>query len=185
MKINQLINYFGDNNTKVLNLKTNSICDVDGFYKNKILLRPKIENNKFVINSDNSIEINYIKPILFPLKSIIEEIETEFGKEIPIIEMAKIANCFFLDNSVEKLTFLEKDTAILRMYIKKDLTLDFEVDLDDIFGFDAYCYEQDKNILISKPHEIINYLYSRHIAFNINEKEYLNVLEIPNNPYKI
>ena len=179
---NKILKYFGENHTKVFDLSNNSIREVDGYYKDNFVLRNIFEKDKYIGNAYDTINCKFIKPILFPLESIITEIQTEFGLEIPIIEMAKISRCLIEDSKDNKLFLDNNYTAIFRQKINNENTLDFEVDLDK-FGFDAYCEEQDKCILISSPDEIIDYLYSRHIAINLNKSEYVNVLELPFNPY--
>lgn len=179
---NKILKYFGENHTKVFDLSNNSIREVDGYYKDNFVLRNKFEKDKYIGNAYDTINCKFIKPILFPLESIITEIQTEFGLEIPIIEMAKIGGCIIKESKNNKLFLDNYDTAIFRQIVENGNTLDFEVDLDK-FGFDAYCEQQDKCILISNPDKIIDYLYSRHIAINLNKSEYVNVLEFAFNPY--
>lgn len=73
----------------------------------------------------------HYKPVLFPPDCLSREIETEYGKEIPLIEMAKIA--FPKINQ---------------------------------WG-------------------VFQYLYSRHIAFNLNPDDYVSVESLEKNPYVI
>lgn len=105
-------------------------------------------------------------PILFPPNCLTKEIETEHGKEIPLIELAKIA------------TNLKNGWVINGDMAKNNRLL--------------FWYEPNKFCLLrngiwkemENQWHLFQYLYSRHIAFNLDPGEYVNVESLEINPYK-
>lgn len=91
------------------------------------------------------------------------EIETEHGKEIPLIEMAKIA---FPD-------------------IKKWWLDGYYAQSDNIY----FLFNGSFSISVTVGYEsknqwnIFQYLYSRHIAFNLDPEDYVSVESLEKNPY--
>lgn len=105
-------------------------------------------------------------PMLFPPDCLTKEIETEHGKEIPLIELAKIA------------TNLKNGWVINGDMAKNNRLL--------------FWYEPNKFCLLrngiwkemENQWHLFQYLYSRHIAFNLDPGEYVNVESLEVNPYK-
>ena len=114
------------------------------------------------LNRDN--DVTY-KPILFPTDCITREIETEYGKETPLIEMAKIA---FPDI---------KEWWIDGNYAQSERLYFY-------FDGDSFNAGSDGPREVHNQWEIFQYLYSRHIAFILSPKEYVNLENLNVNPYK-
>lgn len=109
--------------------------------------------------------IDKYKLVLFPPDCLTREIETEYGKEIPLIEIAKMA---FPDI---------KEWWIDGVYAQSD-NIYFYFNGNDSFngGF-------DHALEIQNQWELFQYMYSRHIAFNLEPRHYISVESLENNPY--
>lgn len=107
---------------------------------------------------------NY-KPILFSSSCLTSEIETEFGKEIPLLELANLS-------CGDKNWIIGKDNVA-------------EGDGGRWFGFhkDSFFMESLPKGDVLKQWQLFQYLYSRHIAFNLDADQYLPVTD-EYNPYK-
>lgn len=115
----------------------------------------------------------HYKPILFPPDCLNREIETEYGKEIPLIEIAKIAYPFEWYKwgikeyrAVYKVTSASVDT-------NGDIIVDRLISSDG-FRVPVKTYNQ---------WQLFQHLYSRHIAFNLDPEEYISVESLKKNPY--
>ena len=116
---------------------------------------------------------HHYKPVLFPMTCINQWIETEHGKEIPLIEMAKIA----FPGKLRKWEI--KDYRAKNVVISVYLNIDGDIAADRIISSDGYkTPERPQN-----QWEVFQYLYSRHIAFNLNPDDYVSIESLKNNPY--
>lgn len=144
----------------------------------------KAEISKFVQMCEPSEDGEYFKPILFPPDCLNREIETEYGKEVPLIELAKIAyNYSYMNGWVIRSGFGAENQSDCLYPISKPM-----------FGYDGYkrfikCfYHKDHGkeyIPMDNQWEIFQYLYSRHIAFNLEPDEYVSVESLEKNPYAV
>lgn len=115
----------------------------------------------------------HYKPVLFPPDCLVREIETEYGKEIPLIEMAKIV----LPGKLHKWEI--KDCRAKYGVISVYLDIDWDIVVDRIISSDGYkTPERPQN-----QWEVFQYLYSRHIAFNLDPDDYVSIESLKNNPY--
>lgn len=125
-------------------------------------------------------------PILFPPDCLTKEIETEHGKEIPLIEIAKIV-CYGYTNKHWEIQYrsyqIENGTECTETYARNE---DIEVGIN-ASGDVMISRETDKEflpVIVMYQYEYFQYLYSRHIAFNLEPGEYVNVESLEINPYK-
>ena len=109
----------------------------------------------------------HYKPVLFPMTCINREIETKHGKEIPLIEMAKIA--------FPKIKEWWIDTIYAQ---SKNVYFYFN-------GHDSFNLGSCHALEIQNQWGVFQYLYSRHIAFNLNPDDYVSVESLKRNPYVI
>lgn len=109
----------------------------------------------------------HYKPVLFPPDCLSREIETEYGKEIPLIEMAKIA--------FPKIKEWWIDTIYAQ---SKNVYFYFN-------GHDSFNSGGCHALEIQNQWGVFQYLYSRHIAFNLNPDDYVSVESLEKNPYVI
>lgn len=124
------------------------------------------------INAERLMECHY-KPILFSPDCLTKEIETEYGKEIPLIEIAKIAYPFEWYKWEIKEYRAEYGSISVSIDINGDIMVDRIISSDG-FRIPDKTYNQ---------WQLFQYLYSRHIAFNLEPEEYISVESLKNNPY--
>lgn len=126
----------------------------------------------------------HYKPVLFPPDCLRREIETEYGKEVPLIELAKIAyNYSSSDGWVISSGFGAEDQSDC-LYPMSKLMFGY----DSYKRFIKYFYHKDQGkeyIPMDNQWELFQYLYSRHIAFNLNPDDYVSVESLEKNPYAI
>lgn len=124
----------------------------------------------------------HYKPILFPPNHLARKIETEHGKETPLIEMAKIAYKTIKARSSEikniKL-ICEKTIAYAELTNNYNVTYIFEYDINS--GW--FILMTNGLDITFNPISVLNYLYSRHIAFNLDPDKYVSVESLEKNPY--
>lgn len=130
------------------------------------------------INAERLMECHY-KPILFPYYCLIKEIETEHGKEIPMIEMAKIAYESFKLSSTSIKEISLNDRGDVRLMNNNSVIYIFRC---HIF-YPWFIFEVETRHIPFNPLPILDYLYSRHIAFNLRPEEYVSVESLKKNPY--
>lgn len=119
------------------------------------------------------------KPILFHPGCLTREIETEYGKEIPMIEMAKIAyNSIKLRSS--EICNIEIDNTGIVLIITNHTSLTFSKHIPSNWFVLDYITSGKASF---NPIPVLQYLYSRHIAFNLLSGEYVNVQSLEENPY--
>lgn len=119
------------------------------------------------------------KPILFSPDCLTKEIETEHGKEIPMIEMAKIAYESFKLSSTSIKEISLNDRGDVRLMNNNSVIYIFRC---HIF-YPWFIFEVETRHIPFNPLPILDYLYSRHIAFNLRPEEYVSVESLKNNPY--
>lgn len=148
----------------------------------------KIEDGYFMVKRFIDISMSFNinmkenRPILFPPDCLNREIETEYGKEVPLIELAKIAcNYSRSDGWVISSGFSAENQSDCLYPMSKLM-----------FGYDGYkrfikCfYHKDQGkeyIPMDNQWELFQYLYSRHIDFNLDPDDYVSVESLKNNPY--
>lgn len=158
-KLNKILPYCGYGVKVMFHEKACDVLAIDTI-KGKFCL--SFEGNKIVSDGGH----DEMCPILFPPDCLTKEIETEHGKEIPLIELAKIA------------TNLKNGWIINGDMAKNNRLL--------------FWYEPNKFCLLrngiwkemENQWHMFQYLYSRHIAFNLDPGEYVNVESLEVNPYK-
>lgn len=153
-KLNKLIPYIGYN-AFAKNKSNNIVGKLIGFCENDLYFQNWVHIDD---NFDN------YKLILFSPDCLTKEIETEYGKEIPLIEMAKVA---FPDI---------KSWWIDTCYAQSDKLYFF-------FNGSSFVSGSYKAFTIKNQWQLFQYLYSRHIAFNLEPDEYVNVESLEKNPY--
>lgn len=114
------------------------------------------------------------KQILFSSNCLIKEIETEHEREIPLVELWKI--CYGKEQLLDDPSFEtgEYDSRISC----NGLVLVFNY----YHGF--YTIQHGEVYFAENQWELFQYLYSRHIAFNLSSNEYVSVESLEQNPYK-
>lgn len=133
----------------------------------------KIEDGYFMVKRFIDISMSFNinmkenRPILFHPDCLSREIETEYGKEIPLIEMAKIA--------FPKIKEWWIDTIYAQ---SKNVYFYFN-------GHDSFNSGSCHALEIQNQWGVFQYLYSRHIAFNLNPDDYVSVESLEKNPYAI
>lgn len=112
--------------------------------------------------------------ILFSPDCLTRESETEYGKEIPLVELWKI--CFDKDQLLDDYYFKtgEYDSRILC----NGLVLVFNY----CHGF--YTIQHGAVYFAENQWQLFQYLHSRHIAFNLSPDEHVPVTD-EFNPYKL
>lgn len=105
----------------------------------------------------HSASMDHYKPILFPPDCLAKEIETEYGKEVPIDEISELVGI--------ELTPTVSGAGILVIY-----------------------GNIEEGPIVEKlplTYEVLQYFYSRHIAFNLEPDDYISVESLKKNPYKL
>lgn len=128
--------------------------------------------------------IYHYKPVLFPPVCLTEEIETEHGKEVPWIELSKIVY-ETIRTRYSKIKDIKLMTEITTTYTEitsnHDVTYIFQYDC--IYAW--FCLTCGRLNITFNPVPVLNYLYSRHIAFNLEPDEYVSVESLEKNPYAV
>lgn len=153
-----------------------------------VIIGVRIKDDYFMVKRDINYPMSFNinmrenKPVLFPLDYLNREIETEYGKEVPLIELAKIAyNYSYMNGWVIRSGFGAENQSDCLYPISKPM-----------FGYDGYkrfikCfYHKDHGkeyIPMDNQWELFQYLYSRHISFNLGPDEYVSVESLEKNPY--
>lgn len=153
-KLNKLIPYIGYN-AFAKNTINNTVGKLIGFCENDLYFQ------NWVHIDDN---FGNYKLILFSPDCLTREIETEYGKEIPLIEMAKIS---FPDI---------KSWWIDACYAQSD-------NIYFLFDGSSFVSGSYKSLTVKNQWKIFQYLYSRHIAFNLDPDEYISIESLENNLY--
>lgn len=117
--------------------------------------------------------IFHYKPILFPFDCITKEIETKHGKEIPLSELWKI--CYAKEQLLDDPSF--KTGKYDSRISCNGLALVFN------YRHGFYTIQHSEVYFAENQWKLFQYLYSRHIAFNLLPDEYVNVDSLDVNPY--
>lgn len=155
-----------------------------------VIIGVRIKDDCFMVKRDinypMSFDINMKenKPILFPPDCLNWEIETEYGKEVPWIELSKIVY-ETIRTRYSEIKDIKLMTEITTTYTEitsnHDVTYVFQYDC--IYAwFRLTCGRLN---ITFNPVPVLNYLYSRHIAFNLESSEYVSIESLEKNPYKI
>lgn len=178
-KLNKILPYCGYGVKVMFHEKACDVLAIDTI-KGKFCL--SFEGNKIVSDGGH----DEMCPILFPPDCLTKEIETEHGKEIPLIEIAKIV-CYSYTNKhweIQSRSYqIENGTECTETYARNE---DIEVGIN-ASGDVMISRETDKEflpVIVMHQYEYFQYLYSRHIAFNLDPGEYVNVESLEVNPYK-
>lgn len=147
----------------------------------------EIEEGRFMlkrdINCPTSFSINMEKnnPVLFSPDCLTKEIETEHGKEIPLIEMAKIAyNSLY----IYAINTIVKDIILVHNeYVSIIDSRGIPYVFRPCLTIPWVTLEINMVTIPFNPIPVLDYLYSRHIAFNLMPEEYVSVESLKNNPY--
>ena len=115
----------------------------------------------------------HYKPILFPLDCLNREIETEYGKEIPLIEIAKIAYPF------EWYRWGIKEYRAVDGVISVSMGTNGDIIVERTISSDGF----RRNDKTYNQWQLFQYLYPRHIAFNLEPEEYVSIESLKKNPY--
>lgn len=162
--LNKILPYCGHGVFAYQKEQESTIDEIVGFFENGFDFKHwspfdmgKMENYKLVLFSPNCLT---------------REIETEYGKEVPLIELAKLCNNCGYTPSGFKCDGKDEKWYYVKCYSNPK-------------GNNGYLFYQFPVNVNKISIKEAQYLYSRHIAFNLFPDEYVDVQDLKENPYKI